>query len=176
MLRLILILLKIKIIISSSVSGTNQTDPRHFVLGRDVYEKCQVFGFKKLLIGKLEIFFLHQHARAFSQIEMLVTKMVVWVCVCVCVYRHTAACVAVAMVVLHPGPPRADGQSAEETQSEPLGRSGRWVHEFSQFNELLWFIDCTIREENDSASAGLFCICNIIVSVFCPNSLHFLSH
>ena len=65
---------------------------------------------------------------------MLVMKMVVWVCVCVCVcvcvFRHTAACVAVAMVVLHPGPPHADGQSAEETQSEPLGCSGRWVREF----------------------------------------------
>ena len=84
--------------------------------------------------------------------------MVVWVCVCVCVcvYRHTAACVAVAMVVLHPGPPRADDQSAEEAQSEPLGRSGRWVCEFSHFNELLWFTDCTMSEESDAQLCGAF--------------------
>lgn len=50
---------------------------------------------------------------------------------CVCVYRNTAACVTVAMAVLHPGSSCADGQSAEASQSGPLGSSGRWecVHE-----------------------------------------------
>lgn len=47
------------------------------------------------------------------------------VCVCLSVYRHAAACVSMAMAVLHPGPPRGDGEGAEETESGPDGSSGR---------------------------------------------------
>lgn len=47
------------------------------------------------------------------------------VCVCSLSNRDAAACVTMAMAVLHLGSPGADDQSAEETQSGPLRSSGR---------------------------------------------------
>lgn len=47
------------------------------------------------------------------------------VLVCVFVFRHAAACVAVALVVLHLGTPHGDDASAEETKSGPIGSAGR---------------------------------------------------
>lgn len=44
---------------------------------------------------------------------------------CVFVFRHAAARVAVALVVLHLGSPHCDDASAEETQSGPIGSAGR---------------------------------------------------
>lgn len=41
--------------------------------------------------------------------------------------RDAAACVTMAMAVLHLGSPGADDQSAEETQSGPLRSAGRWA-------------------------------------------------
>lgn len=41
--------------------------------------------------------------------------------------RDAAACVTMAMAILHLGSPGADDQSAEETQSGPLRSAGRWA-------------------------------------------------
>lgn len=65
------------------------------------------------------------HASVNSSNDQSGGEVLMVVLVCVFVFRHAAACVAVALVVLHLGTPHGDDASAEETQSGPIGSAGR---------------------------------------------------